>query len=111
MREHAFNHWTSEVDTTVRLAWIVLRRRAKITEDYRAALIPQRETTLRGLRRQQNYILIGVFELLLAKQQEFDALSRLPGKPYATTGWARVDSNARGRRPLARAITRRPNPR
>jgi len=62
-----------EIDTTVRLGVDRVAATRKIAEDYRAALIPQRETIVARTQEQQNYMLVGVFELLLAKQQEFDA--------------------------------------
>ena len=42
-------------------------------ESYRSALIPQREAVVEQMEREVNYMLIGVFELLVAKQQEYDA--------------------------------------
>lgn len=36
-------------------------------------LIPQRETIVARMREMQNYMLVGQFELILARQQEFDA--------------------------------------
>jgi len=62
-----------EIDNTVALGVDRVAATRKIAEDYRMALIPQRETILARTQEQQNYMLIGVFELLLAKQQEFDA--------------------------------------
>ena len=62
-----------EIDNTVALGVDRVAATRKIAEDYRAALIPQRETIVARTQEQQNYMLIGVFELLLAKQQEFDA--------------------------------------
>lgn len=62
-----------EIDNTVALGVDRVTATRKTAEDYRAALIPQRETIVARTQEQQNYMLIGVFELLLAKQQEFDA--------------------------------------
>lgn len=42
-------------------------------ERYRAKLIPQREDIVRLTGEQVNYMLVGQFELLLSKQQEYDA--------------------------------------
>lgn len=42
-------------------------------QGYRDALIPQREAVVEQTQRELNYMLIGVFELLVAKQQEYDA--------------------------------------
>lgn len=44
-----------------------------IIERYRNALLPQREAVVARSQEQVNYMLIGVFELILAKQQEYDA--------------------------------------
>ena len=62
-----------EIDSSVRLGVDRVSATHQIAEDYRAALIPQRETIVARTQEQQNYMLVGVFELLLAKQQEFDA--------------------------------------
>jgi cobalt-zinc-cadmium efflux system outer membrane protein len=40
---------------------------------YRDELIPQREAIVAGLQKEVNYMLTGVFELLVAKQDEYDA--------------------------------------
>lgn len=42
-------------------------------ESYRSALIPQREDVVARMQEEVNYMLIGVFELIVAKQQEYDA--------------------------------------
>jgi outer membrane protein, heavy metal efflux system len=42
-------------------------------ERLRTGLIPERETVVEQMRLEVNYMLIGVFELLVAKQQEYDA--------------------------------------
>jgi len=44
-----------------------------IVERYRRELVPQRETIVAESQKEVNFMLIGVFELLLAKQQEYDA--------------------------------------
>ena len=45
----------------------------RIADDYRSALLPQREAVVQRQIERHNYMLIGAFELLLARQQEFDA--------------------------------------
>lgn len=40
---------------------------------YRDALIPQREAVVAQMQREVSYMLIGVFDVLVAKQQEYDA--------------------------------------
>jgi len=62
-----------EVDNSVRLAADRVGVARTIAEDYRTALVPQREAIVARTQEQQNYMLVGVFELLQAKQQEFDA--------------------------------------
>lgn len=42
-------------------------------EAYRAALIPQRESVVARTQELQNYMIVGQFELLAAKQAEYDA--------------------------------------
>lgn len=44
-----------------------------IVERYRTALVPQREAVVARTQEQVNFMLMGVFELLLAKQEEYDA--------------------------------------
>lgn len=44
-----------------------------IAERYRTALVPRREAIVARTQEQVNFMLVGVFELLLAKQQEYDA--------------------------------------
>ncbi|HSW12414.1 MAG TPA: TolC family protein, partial [Solimonas sp.] len=50
----------------------VLSAKARV-ETYRQQLIPQREQIVRELQLEQNYMLTSVFELLLARQQEYAA--------------------------------------
>ncbi|MES2885443.1 MAG: TolC family protein [Pseudomonadota bacterium] len=44
-------------------------------EKYRDGLIPQREAVVDQMQLEVNFMLIGVFELLVAKQQQYDAYS------------------------------------
>ena len=50
----------------------VLAARA-LAEQFRSALIPQRETVVRRTQEEVNFMIKGQFELLSAKQQEYDA--------------------------------------
>ncbi len=61
------------VDADVRLGVERVAALRAITQDYRDALIPQREAVVARQTERLNYMLIGAFELLLAKQQEYDA--------------------------------------
>lgn len=45
----------------------------EIAERYRTALVPQREAVVGRTLEEQNYMLVGVFELLQAKREELDA--------------------------------------
>ncbi len=44
-----------------------------ITERYRTLLVPRREAIVARTQEQVNFMLMGVFELIQAKQQEYDA--------------------------------------
>lgn len=44
-----------------------------IAERYRTVLLPRREAIVARTQEQVNFMLVGVFELILAKQQEYDA--------------------------------------
>lgn len=44
-----------------------------IAERYRTLLVPRREAIVARTQEQVNFMLMGVFELILAKQQEYDA--------------------------------------
>ena len=45
----------------------------KIAESYRTELVPPREAIVARTQEEVNFMLVGVFELLLVKQQEYDA--------------------------------------
>lgn len=61
------------VDNEVRLAHAeVLNARERITE-FRGVLIPQRMATVARAQEEVNYMLIGAFELLAIKQEEYSA--------------------------------------
>lgn len=45
----------------------------KIAERYRTELVPRREAIVARTQEEVNFMLVGVFELLLVKQQEYDA--------------------------------------
>jgi cobalt-zinc-cadmium efflux system outer membrane protein len=63
----------TDVDNSVRLAYAkVGNARARITE-YQDVMIPQRVATVTAAQQEVNYMLIGVFELLALKQDEYDA--------------------------------------
>ncbi len=62
-----------DIDSAVRLNADRVNAARAITQTYRAALIPQREAIVARTQDEVNFMLAGVFELLLTKQQEFDA--------------------------------------
>lgn len=87
----------------------------RIAEDYRQSLLPQREAVVQRQLERHNFMLIGVFELLLARQQEFDAyqayLETVRDYWLARVELARVvgtalpgDTAPRGRTPDAREL-------
>jgi cobalt-zinc-cadmium efflux system outer membrane protein len=45
----------------------------QIAEQYRTALIPSREAIVARTQEQVNFMLVGVFELILARREEYDA--------------------------------------
>ncbi len=50
-----------------------VRVTSEIVRIHREALVPQRETVVARSQEQQNYMLIGVFDLIRAKTEEYDA--------------------------------------
>ncbi len=61
------------VRNTAHLGIERLRATRDISERYRTELVPRREAIVARTQEQVNFMLVGVFELLLAKQQEYDA--------------------------------------
>lgn len=61
------------IDNDVRLGVERVAAMRGIAQDYRDALVPQREAAVARQLERFNYMLIGAFELLLTKQQEYDA--------------------------------------
>jgi len=62
-----------DIDNDVQAAAGRVAAQREIAQTYRDPLIPQREAVVAREGERYNYMLIGAFELLLAKQQEFDA--------------------------------------
>ena len=62
-----------EVGNDVHLAHAQVQAARAVAEHFRVALVPQREAVVRHSQAEMNYMLIGQFELLQARQQEFDA--------------------------------------
>lgn len=61
------------VDNAVRLGVQRVQSAREIAEDYRGALIPERDAALQGAEDNANYMLIGTFELLATKQEQYAA--------------------------------------
>ncbi len=64
---------TIDVDNSVRMAYAALQNTRKRVAEYRTVLIPQRIETVARAQEEVNYMLIGIFELLALKQDEYDA--------------------------------------
>jgi cobalt-zinc-cadmium efflux system outer membrane protein len=62
-----------DVGNDVHLAHAQVQATRAVADEFRAALIPQREAVVQHTQARVNYMLIGQFELLRSKQQEFDA--------------------------------------
>ncbi len=60
-------------DNAVRLGAERVRILRDVIAIHRDALIPQRESVVARSQEQQNFMIIGVFELIQAKRQEYDA--------------------------------------
>lgn len=60
-------------DNAVRLGAERVRILGQVVAIHRDALIPQRESVVARSQEEQNFMLIGVFELIQAKTKEFDA--------------------------------------
>lgn len=61
------------VNNTARLSLEELNVAREIAERYRTELVPRREAIVARTQERVNYMLVGIFELLLAKQEEYDA--------------------------------------
>ena len=62
-----------DVDNSVRLAYAALQNARARIDEYRTTLIPQRIETVARAQEELNFMLIGVFELIALKQDEYDA--------------------------------------
>ena len=64
---------TQAVTGAVQLARQRVKNARDRAQDYRNQIIPQRQTVVARVQEEQNYMLVGVFELFAAKRAEFDA--------------------------------------
>lgn len=62
-----------DASNDVKAAHAAVRSAKAMVERYRENMIPQREAVVEQMQLEVNYMLIGVFELLAAKQQQYDA--------------------------------------
>ncbi len=61
------------IENTIRANANTVQAQAEAVGIFRNSLIPQRETVLDRSQQEQNFMLIGVFELIQAKAKEYDA--------------------------------------
>lgn len=61
------------IENSIRANSNAVRAHSEAVSIFRNALIPQRETVLARSQQEQNFMLIGVFELIQAKAKEYDA--------------------------------------
>lgn len=64
---------TIDVDNEVRLVYAKLEAARARVDEFRNGLIPQRIETVARAQEELNFMLIGVFELIALKQDEYDA--------------------------------------
>lgn len=64
-----------DASNDVKAAYNALQAAKSLVQKYRDGLIPQREAVVDQMQLEVNFMLIGVFELLAAKQQQYDAYS------------------------------------
>jgi cobalt-zinc-cadmium efflux system outer membrane protein len=64
---------TIGVENDVRLAHAAMMNARARAEEYRDRLIPARAAAVARAQEEQNFMLIGIFEVIAAKQQEYDA--------------------------------------
>lgn len=62
-----------DVSNQVQLAAAKVGAARALAEEYRTVLIPSQEAVVAQAQKEQNYMLIGIFEVILAKQQEYEA--------------------------------------
>ncbi|MDA0705719.1 MAG: TolC family protein [Proteobacteria bacterium] len=64
---------TIDVDNSVRLASAALENMRARIKEYQTTLIPQRVEAVARAQEEVNFMLIGIFELITLKQDEYDA--------------------------------------
>lgn len=64
-----------DVSNDVHAAYQAMQSAKSLVQGYQKQLIPQRQTVVAQAERELNYMLIGAFELIQLKQQEYEAYS------------------------------------
>lgn len=64
---------SNDVDNRVRLAYAAIENTSARVLEFRDVLIPQRMAAVQRAQEEVNYMLIGIFELISLKQDEYDA--------------------------------------
>ncbi|MEP6939009.1 MAG: hypothetical protein ABI846_04545, partial [Rudaea sp.] len=64
---------TQAVGGAVKIAYQRMSNAHDRVQDYRTQIIPQRQTVVARTQEEQNFMLVGVFELFAVKRAEFDA--------------------------------------
>lgn len=62
-----------QAERDVRTALAAMHLQQRIIQRYREALLPAREAIVQRTQEEVNFMLVGVFELLAAKREQFDA--------------------------------------
>ena len=70
---HAMNALALEIRSEVRVLSHRLERLRELAAHFREVVLPLKERVVRLTEREYNYMLVGAFELLEAKQEEYDA--------------------------------------
>ncbi len=81
---HEVRRITVEVDNSVRLAYAAVANARDRVNEYRTVLIPQRVEAVARAQEEVNFMLIGIFELIALKQDEYNAYQ---GYLEAITGY------------------------
>jgi outer membrane protein, heavy metal efflux system len=63
----------AEIENSLALEYAQLQSARAMLEEYRQTLLPQRESAVLHSGEKVNFMLSGIFELLLIREQEFDS--------------------------------------
>lgn len=73
LAEAELNSRELDASNEVKLAYARVQSAKAMAEQYRTGLIPEREAVVQQTQLEVNYMLVGVFDLVIAKQQEYQA--------------------------------------